>query len=225
MSEVALMTRHGALPVPAFFPDATRAVVRALDAGDLEECGVPVMVNILHLSTHPGISVVGSLNGVHRFMGWQRPLASDSGGFQILSLIGENPSLGSVSEKGFSYRLAPGAEKEMLTPEKCIEKQMRLGSDILFCLDYCTHPEASPEQQQESVRLTVLWARRCKEAFRHEVEQRKLADHPPLLFAVVQGGNNPELRRACVEQLGEIGFDGYGYGGWPIDAAGNCFRR
>ena len=224
-SDRTVHTQHGALCLPAFIPDGTRAVVRAVDSGDLEACGVSgVMVNIIHLASHPGISAIGSLGGIHRFMGWQCPVSSDSGGFQIFSLITENPHLGSVSEKGFTYRMAPGAEKQTLTPEKCIEKQLRLGADILFCLDYCTHPDAPLEQQQESVRLTVAWARKCKETFLQRMEQRRSGEMRPLLFAVVQGGNSAELRRRCAEQLCEIGFDGYGYGGWPLNAEGTLLE-
>lgn len=210
------------MPVPTFIPDATRAVVRSIDSRDLESVSIrALMVNTLHLSTHPGVSTVASAGGVHKFMGWDRPVASDSGGFQVFSLISEDPSLGSVTDRGFTYRTARGGEKQTLTPDKCIERQFKIGSDIMFCLDYCTHPDAPKQMQEESVRLTVAWARRCKETFTRQVEQRRLnPSDRPLLFAVVQGGEAPALRRACAEQLLEIGFDGYGYGGWPISPSG-----
>jgi len=214
----ALSTLHGELPLPAFIPDATRAVVRSADSADLAEAHVPgLMVNTFHLSASPGVSAVASVGGIHSFMGWRGPVAADSGGFQVFSLLSDNPALGSVTHRGFVYRRARGGERQTLTPEKCIGRQFRMGADIMFCLDYCTHPDAPASIQSESVRLTVEWARRCKETFLRQVDQRGLSDHErPLLYAVVQGGNDRELRRVCADQLVEIGFDGYGYGGWPI---------
>lgn len=213
----SLTTRHGELALPAFLPDATRGVVRALDADDLVRVGIPaVMVNTLHLGEKPGASVVKALGGIHRFMGWDRPVSSDSGGFQVYSLAQANPKNVSIGAKGFVYRSGPGAEKRALTPEKCIEKQWSLGSDILFCLDLCTHPSLPEPEQRESVEKTVRWAKSCKEAFERRVSSMRGDATRPLLFAVVQGGESRELRRECAERLLEIGFDGYGYGGWPI---------
>jgi len=216
--KTVLHTLHGELLLPAFIPDATRAVVRSVDSTDLVQAHVPgLMVNTFHLSGSPGVSAVASVGGVHSFMGWRGPVAADSGGFQVFSLLSENPALGSVTDRGFIYRRARGGAKQTLTPEKCIERQFRMGVDIMFCLDYCTHPVAPTRVQSESVRLTVEWARRCKDTFLRQVDQRRLGDHErPLLYAVVQGGNDRELRRFCADQLVDMGFDGYGYGGWPI---------
>ncbi len=212
----ALSTPHGPLPLPAFLPDGTRAVVRTVDTADLERCGVRAfMVNTLHLASHPGSKLMARLGGVHRFMHWNGILATDSGGFQVWSLVTENTKLGTVSKNGFSYRLDKSAPKKLLTPEKCIQKQFLLGSDIMFCLDHCTHPSADRASQIESVEHTVAWAKRCREEF-----DRRRADNPPLLFAIVQGGPDPELRKQCAERLLEIGFDGYGFGGWPIGGEG-----
>jgi len=218
MMRSALNTLHGELPLPAFIPDATRAVVRSADSVDLAEARVPgLMVNTFHLSAGPGVSAVASVGGIHSFMGWSGLVAADSGGFQVFSLLSENPALGSVTDRGFVYRRAKGGERQTLTPEKCIERQFRMGADIMFCLDYCTHPGAPASIQSESVRLTVEWARRCQETFLRQADQRRLGDSDrPLLFAVVQGGDDRELRRVCADQLAEMGFDGYGYGGWPI---------
>jgi queuine tRNA-ribosyltransferase len=212
-----LSTAHGNLSLPAFLPDATRAVVRTLDAADVVACGIDaLMVNALHLAAHPGTAVVAHFGGIHAFMGWDGPVASDSGGFQAFSLVTGSPKLGAVSEHGFTYRLDKAGPKKTLTPEKCIRKQFQLGADILFCLDHCTHPDANPDTQRESVDHTVKWARECKDAFVRELEQRTDQESRPLLFAVIQGGSDGALRRECAERLQEIGFDGYGYGGWPI---------
>ncbi len=217
----ALATTHGRLRLPAFLPDATRGVVRALDSADLAACGVDgLMVNTLHLSSHPGATIVSAMGGIHRFMQWPGPIASDSGGYQVFSLIHESANLGSVSRNGFTYRLAKGHKKQTLTPEKAIQKQFQIGADLMFCLDHCTHPTAGADVQRESVEHTIEWARRCREEFDRRAHQRRDDEGRPLLFAVVQGGGDPALRRECAERLVAIGFDGYGYGGWPVDRDG-----
>lgn len=212
-------TPHGGLKFPVFLPDATRGVIRTLDARDLSECGIEaLMVNAMHLQNHPGVTVISSLGGIHSFMDWKGPVASDSGGFQIFSLMHRGSSEGAVSQHGFSFSLGNEKRRRKLTPETSIHRQLRLGSDILFCLDHCTHPDSDNTVQRESVNNTVRWAKMCKEAFEKIV--KNLDGGRPLLFAVVQGGESRELRRECAERLFEIGFDGYGYGGWPVDAEG-----
>lgn len=217
-----LNTRRGPLALPAFLPDATRAAVRSVDAKDIAGSGIAcLMVNIIHLANRPGISAIKKVGGIHRFMDWPGPIFSDSGGFQVFSLIQESSSLGSVGERGFSYRLAKDDKKRTLTPEQSIQKQFRLGADVMFCLDYCTHPQADDNQQRESVRLTIAWAKRCKQEFERLLKTLENPGSRPLLFAVIQGGSSSDLRKRCSDSLLEIGFDGYGFGGWPIDAQGN----
>lgn len=213
-----MSTAHGDLRLPAFLPDATRAVVKALDAADLIKVGVQgLVVNVFHLGTHPGIGVISALGGAHDFMKWPRPVLADSGGFQVFSLLASSSKLGSVTGKGFTYRVARGARKRILTAEKCIRKQFQMGADIMVCLDHCTHPDAPQQEQRASVENTVRWARGCRREF------DRLSQHTgrkPLLFAVIQGGNDPALRRECAERLFELDFDGYGYGGWPVTRDG-----
>lgn len=216
-----IQTRRGPLDIPAFLPDATRAAVRTLDSQDVEKCNIQcLMVNAIHISNHPGTLVIKAHGGIHEFMRWNKPIFSDSGGFQVYSLIAENAKLGSVTPKGFTYRLEKSGPKNILTPEKSIQKQFQLGADVMFCLDYCTHPDADESTQKESVKLTIQWAQRCKEEFDRQLQSRKSKEKPPLLFAVIQGGNHKDLRRQCTENLFEIGFDGYGFGGWPVDGSG-----
>ncbi len=213
-----LSTPHGSLSLPAFLPDATRGVIRALDAADLEACGVQsVMVNVFHLLVRPGVRTIAEHGGIHRFMNWRGPVAADSGGFQVYSLLTGSPKLGSVTNRGFTYRLEPGGKKIVLTPEKCIQTQFRIHADLLFCLDHCTSLDAPPDEQRRSVEQTVTWARKCRGTYDRWVEQNELErQRRPLLLAIVQGGQDPGLRRECAERLSEIGFDGYGYGGWPV---------
>lgn len=216
-SPTTLRTSHGDLRLPVYLPDATRAVVKALSTDDLEACGIEVLcTNTFHLSTKPGVSVVQQLGGVHRFMGWKGPVFTDSGGFQIFSLLGQKGSGAKVSRDGFAYRTPQGKDVK-LTAEKSIQLQWKLGSDVVVCLDHCTHPAAPADDQRTSVENTVRWARECRSTFDRLVDQRRDQDTPaPLLFAVVQGGEDHALRRECAERLLEIGFDGYGFGGWPV---------
>jgi queuine tRNA-ribosyltransferase len=208
-------TRHGPIPCPAFLPDATRGFVRGIDSSDLESSGVgAVMANAFHLGNAPGCRLIGRLGGLHGFLSWHGPVATDSGGFQIYSLISASGA-GSVSNKGFVHREEGTGRKRLLGPAKAMTRQLRLGADVAFCLDHCTHPDEPASVQRQSVEHTIAWARRCKQVFDRWCEGRKPGDRP-LLFAVVQGGKDLTLRRACAERLLEIGFDGYGFGGWPV---------
>ncbi len=218
----ALRTAHGELVFPAYFPDGTRGVIRSLGGEDLARCGTQgVMVNVFHLLARPGTRRIEALGGIHSFMNWQGPVAADSGGFQAYSLLDGSPGLGVITRKGFAYRMQKGGARRLLTPQKCIEAQFRLGADLMFCLDYCTHPGAPEQVQRESVELTLAWARQCRVTYDRLVEGKRLApEERPALLAVVQGGEDPALRRACAAALVEIGFDGYAFGGWPVTEDG-----
>lgn len=212
-----LTTRRGELALPVFVPDATRGVIRGVPTSRLPGHGVEaLLVSTAHVAMQPGASVVRSAGGIHSFMAWDGPVISDSGGFQVYSLLASPERLASVNDSGFSYRFSPKKKRfHRLTPESCIELQLRLGADIIYCLDYCTHPGAPDSQQEQSVALTIRWARQCRATF-----DRATAGLPagqrPLLFAVVQGGADKDRRARCAQALAEIGFDGYGFGGYPI---------
>jgi queuine tRNA-ribosyltransferase len=211
---------HGRIRFPAFFPDATFGFVRALDSTDLLSCHVVGLVmNVFHLMQHPGSSVVKVVGGLHAMAGWGGPIVTDSGGFQVYSLLRNNPQSGSITKKGFLFRPGAGNRSLLLTPEKSIQLQLSYGTDIAICLDYCTHPDDPASLQEASVAATVQWAQRCRTEFDKQVKARSTPTRP-LLFAVVQGGRNRDLRRACTESLLDIGFDGFGYGGYPFDSEG-----
>ncbi len=213
---------HGRVTLPAFLPDATLGVVRAVDSVDLLQSGVQALVmNTFHLMQRPGSSTVQALGGLHRMSAWPRPIITDSGGFQAYSLIRQNPKAGSLTGNGILFRPEGSNRKLQLTPEKCVQLQMSYGTDVVMCLDDCTHVDDAPEEQAISVQRTIAWAKRCRAEFDRLLAQRKAAGPRPLLFGVVQGGGERDLRRKCAEALLEIGFDGYGYGGWPLDAGGN----
>ena len=215
-----LATRRAALPVPTFLPDATRAGVRGVSSRDLREVGIEgVVVNAFHLLRRPGARVVQAAGGIHRFMDWTGPVLSDSGGFQVWSLIRQDPSRGVIRDNEVIFREPETGERWNLTPERIIGIQLQLGSDILVCLDDCTDADAPDAEQARSVDRTIRWARRCREELDRQMAQRKDAD-PPRLFAVVQGGGVESLRRECATELAAIGFDGFGFGGWPLAADG-----
>src|SRR5262245_41161630 len=218
----ALTTAHGRLATPAFVPDATRAVVRGVPPAALARHGVEcVLVSTAHLANQPGATVVRHAGGIHAFMGWDGPVVSDSGGFQVFSLLNGPTALASVSENGLRYRFSPKAKYRDLTPRRCIETQLRLGSGICQALDYCTHPEAPRAEQERSVDLTLRWAAECRATFDRLVDRdgadRDGTERPrPRLFAAVQAGPHPDRRaRAAGERAGP-GFDGYGCGGFPM---------
>ncbi len=216
-----LQTRRGTLPVPTFLPDATRAGVRGLTSGDLRGVGIEaVVVNAFHLLRRPGARVVQSGGGIHRFMDWDGPVLSDSGGFQVWSLIRQDPARGVIRDREVVFREPETRQKWILTPERVMQIQLQLGSDIMVCLDDCTDAGAPLAEQERSVERTVAWARRSREAFDRLVSGLKGDAIPPRLFAVVQGGGEETLRRQCATALAAIGFDGYGFGGWPLDADG-----
>ncbi len=214
-----LVTRRGRWPVPTFLPDATRAGVRAVSAADLRGIGIEgVVVNAFHLLRRPGARVMQAAGGVHTFMGWDGPILSDSGGFQVWSLIRQDPARGVIRDNEVIFREPSTGEKWNLTPERIIQLQLQLGTDVLVCLDDCTDAGDPEAEQERSVSRTVKWARRSRDEFDRLTAKLDPAQRP-LLFAVVQGGASERLRRACAAELVSIGFDGYGFGGWPFDSA------
>lgn len=224
-TELALA--HGTLRFPVFLPDATQGVVRSVDAVDLLNCGIEaVVMNTFHLMQRPGSSTIDALGGLHDMAGWPRPIITDSGGFQAYSLIHQNPKFGTLSERGITFQPEGAERKYQLTPEKTIQLQLGYGADVVICLDDCTHVNASREEQELSVKRTVAWARRGKAEFERILKQRRVPEEQrPKLFAVIQGGGYLDLRRECAERLLEIGFDGFGYGGWPLDEGGKLLAE
>lgn len=219
----SVTTAHGTLRLPTFLPDATLGVVRALDSVDLEEVAIQgVVMNTYHLMQHPGSSTVQALGGLHKMSGWQHPIVTDSGGFQAYSLVRQNAKYGKMDDNGITFQPDGAARKFQLTPEKCVQLQLSYGSDVVMCLDDCTHVSDSLDEQKKSVERTIRWAQRCRREFDKLVKSKRMSDaNRPLLFGVIQGGGSQELRRECAEALLALDFDGYGYGGWPLDSDGN----
>jgi queuine tRNA-ribosyltransferase len=203
--------KKGTLATPLFFPDATKAVVRSVDSQDILNTKTQgILVNTLHLYLELGKKVIKQFGGIGPLMGWPGALISDSGGFQVMSLAKKGS--GKVTDQGVSFHLNK-KRKVLLTPEKSIDFQLSLNTDLLVVLDDFTPPDATRDQAEATVKRTIEWAKRSKAEFDKQCQNR---EHKPYLIGVVQGGFFPDLRKECSLALSEIGFDGYGYGGWPM---------
>ncbi|MCQ2437173.1 MAG: tRNA-guanine transglycosylase, partial [Clostridia bacterium] len=199
--------------------DATYGAIRAGSFDSVYEANLHgCEMNSYHLMTKPGAKLIKTLGGLHGFTGYKGLILTDSGGFQLYSLIRENSDYGEIRDKEIIFRPDRGQEKLIFTPEKCIQVQMQYGSDIMMALDMCTHPTDPEDVQKRSVELTIKWGERCKAEFDKLTKGKK---EKPLLFGIVQGGADPALRKYCGDALEAIGFDGYGFGGWPLDADGS----
>jgi len=209
-------SKNGDLDLPVFFPDATRAVLKTLDSKDLENTNTEgILVNTYHLYMEVGKDILKAHKGVRGFMNWKGGVISDSGGFQVMSLV-KKAGLGKITDEGVIFR--PSKNRRILfTPEKSIKFQMQINRDMLVVLDDFTPPMSSRSAAFESVERTINWARRSKQEFERLLVKNNIKKQDaPYLLGVVQGGDYPDLRKKCIEELVKIGFDGFGYGGWPI---------
>lgn len=218
-----LVTAHGSLESPFFMPDATRGFIKLADNGEVAQTGTKALVvNTFHLYLRPGLEVVRRSGGIHKFMGWGGPLLSDSGGFQVFSLIHKNPEMGKISDQHIIFKSPLDGSRHIFTPEKSIQIQFILGTDMMVCLDDCPPNDFSRSQLEKAVARTIAWAKRCRQEYDRQVKKRKLkGKRRPLLFAVIQGGAEIDLREHCTRELVKIGFDGYGFGARPVDKKGD----
>lgn len=199
-----LDTPHGTIDTPAFMPVGTAATVKGITPVQLEATGTQIaLANTYHLMLRPGADVVEHLGGLHRFMGWHKPLLTDSGGFQVYSLA----KLRKIDDDGVSFRSHIDGQAVRLDPEAVMRLQNQLGADIIMAFDECPPLPADADDLAIAVRRTVAWAKRCKAAHQREDQA---------LYAIVQGGLDAGLRGACLDQLTEIGFDGYALGGLSV---------
>jgi len=212
------------IKTPIYLPDATQGVVRSLTPEDLKTVGTEaVVVNTYHLLLSLGLEVLEEFGGIGKFMQFPGLIVSDSGGFQIMSLIHQKKTWGRISEKGleFKWRRRGQDEKVWFTPESSIAAQFTIGADIIICLDYFTNPNGTRKEQELSVEITQLWAERSKQEFERQIKLRKYtAKTRPSLMGVLQGGMDRKLREKSAKGLITTGFDLYGYGGWPVNEAG-----
>ena len=207
--------RRGVVETPAFMPVGTYGTVKGMTAEELEAIGAQMILgNTFHLMLRPGIEVVRAHGGLHRFMHWERPILTDSGGFQVFSL----EKLRRVTEAGVEFRSPVDGSKVMLTPERSIEVQHALDADVVMIFDECTPYPASRADAKVSMELSLRWAARSRKAF--DTLKGRDAGGPDgsdaALFGIVQGGVYADLRRASLDGLREIGFDGYAVGGLAV---------
>ncbi|MDP2944192.1 MAG: tRNA guanosine(34) transglycosylase Tgt [bacterium] len=217
-----LKTAHGSLSTPFFLPDATRGFIKLTDneAVARTQTGA-LVVNAFHLYLQPGLKIIERAGGLHKFMDWSGSLLSDSGGFQIFSLIHKNGRPGKITDDKVIFRSPLDGSQHELTPEKSIQIQFTLGTDMMVCLDDCPPNDFSRPDLEKAVARTIAWAKRCKTEYLKQLKKRKLSGAArPLLFAVIQGGAEIDLRSHCAEELVKIGFDGYGFGARPVDKEG-----
>lgn len=200
-----ISTPRGEIRTPAFMPVGTAATVKAMLPESVAATGADILLgNTYHLMLRPTAERIDRLGGLHRFMNWDKPILTDSGGFQVMSLA----ALRKLTEEGVSFKSHIDGSKHMLTPERSMEIQRLLGSDIVMCFDECPALPATQDRVAESMRLSMRWAARSKEAF---------GDRPGhALFGIQQGGVTQELRAESAEKLREIGFDGYAVGGLAV---------
>ena len=202
----ALSTAHGVVQTPAFMPVGTQGTVKSLAPEDLRQVGAQILLaNTYHLFLRPGHRLIAELGGLHRFMGWDGPLLTDSGGFQVYSLA----SLGTVSEEGVRFRSHLDGSEHLLTPELSVEIQQALGADIIHPLDECLAHPIPHAETKASLARTLRWAARSK-----AVHAR--SDGRQAMFGIVQGGGYEEVRRQAVEGICALGFDGYAIGGLAV---------
>lgn len=200
-----IRTPRGEIRTPAFMPVGTAATVKAMLPESVRETGADILLgNTYHLMLRPTAERIARLGGLHRFMNWERPILTDSGGFQVMSLA----SLRKLTEEGVRFSSHVDGSKHLLSPERSMEIQKLLGSDIVMCFDECPALPATEAEVAKSMRLSMRWAQRSREAF---------GDRPGhALFGIMQGGVTPELREESAAALRQIGFDGYAVGGLAV---------
>ena len=199
-----LTTAHGVVDTPVFMSVGTQASVKALDPRELNEMGTQIILgNTYHLNLRPGLDVIRAAGGLHQFMNWEKPILTDSGGFQVFSLA----KIRKVKEHGVEFRSHLDGSMLFIGPKESMEIQRVLGSDIAMCFDECPPHEAPAKDQRLAVERTIRWARECREQPRADGQK---------VFGIVQGGSNPALREECAKALVAMEFDGYAIGGVSV---------
>ncbi|MEM1433453.1 MAG: tRNA guanosine(34) transglycosylase Tgt [Pseudomonadota bacterium] len=209
-----LHTGHGTVETPVFQPCGTYGTVKAMRPADLERVGTQMLLgNTFHLMLRPGDEAIAELGGLHRFMNWSRPILTDSGGFQVFSL----DALRKISEQGVVFRSPVNGDRVELTPERSMQVQHNLGTDVVMQFDECTPYPATVDAARASMELSLRWAHRSK--VEHQALHKRgagIADPQRKLFGIVQGGMYELLREESLAGLVEIGFDGYAVGGLSV---------
>ena len=202
-----LETARGVIETPIFMPVGTLGTVKSLSPEELTGCGAQIILgNTYHLYLRPGCEVIDRFKGLHRFMHWEGPILTDSGGFQVFSLA----RLSKITEEGYTFQSHVDGTRHTLTPENSMDVQLHLDSDIMMCLDQCIQYPASRDEAATALELTARWAKRCQEFW---AENRRPQNN---LFGIVQGGMYPDLRERSAAQLAALDFPGYAIGGLSV---------
>ena len=204
-----IITAYGEVETPVFMPVGTQGTVKAVSNSELRDIGVQLFIsNTYHLYIRPGMDVIKNAGGLHKFINWDRAIITDSGGFQLHSLA----KYCKVNNEGAEFKSHIDGSTHFFTPEKVIEIQNHLGSDIMMCFDECTSYPCSRDYAEQSMELTFRWAKRCKKFFldTHPVDTEQQ------VFGIVQGSTYLDLRRTSVQELTDVGFDGYALGGLSV---------
>jgi queuine tRNA-ribosyltransferase len=227
MKNKILKIRGNSVELPFFMPDATRGLVKFLDVDEVAEAGIEALVvNTLHLYLEPGLKIIKRAHGIHKFMNWQGPILSDSGGYQVFSLIHKNPKMGKITDRGAVFHSPLDGSIHELTPEKAIQIQFDLGVDMMVCLDDCPPNDFSRPDLEKAVERTIAWAGRCKKEYDKQLKRRKIPKNKrPLIFGVIQGGAELDLRERCTCELVKLNFDGYGFGARHVDKEGKFLAK
>jgi queuine tRNA-ribosyltransferase len=203
-------TLRGDIQTPAFMPVGTAATVKAMLPDSVRETGADIVLgNTYHLMLRPGAERIARLGGLHKFMGWERPILTDSGGFQVMSLAG----LRKITEEGVRFQSHIDGHAEFLTPERAMDIQRMLGSDIQMVLDECPALPAEEAAIEKSLALSMRWAARSKAVFSEQTDAERIGR---ACFGIVQGGTFPHLRQRSAHMLQDLGFDGYAMGGLAV---------
>ena len=208
-----LHTAHGAVDTPVFMPVGTQGAVKALTPQHLDEIGASIILgNTYHLMLRPGDELIARRGGLHKFIGWNKPILTDSGGYQVFSLAERRK----IDENGVEFRSHLDGTAHLLTPERAVDIQANLGSDIAMVLDECPALPSTYEIINASVELTSRWAKRCRVRYLQHREEKNGPEPSRKQFGIVQGGTFPELRRKSAELTVAIGFEGYAIGGLSV---------
>jgi len=202
-----MRTSHGVVETPVFMPVGTLASVKSVSPEEIAGAGASIILgNTYHLYLRPGCDVISLFSGLHGFMNWNKPILTDSGGFQVFSLA----KLSKITDEGYTFQSHIDGSSHILTPEKAVEVQISLGSDIMMCLDQCIQYPAEKKEAESALEITTAWAKRCKKTWEERGEKGNA------LFGIIQGGMYKDLRKKSATDLVETGFSGYALGGLSV---------
>ncbi|MCX5711167.1 MAG: tRNA guanosine(34) transglycosylase Tgt [Candidatus Omnitrophica bacterium] len=202
-----LTTAHGQIDTPVFMPVGTHGTVKGITPKELDDCGAQIMLsNAYHLFLRPGLDIIKKAGGLHKFISWDKPILTDSGGYQIFSLA----LLRKLTDKGVEFQSHIDGKKHFLTPDDVLDIQLTLGSDIIMPLDECAHYPCSRDHAEVAMKRTIAWAKQARKSFEHKKTGKQA------LFGIIQGATYDDLRQECAKEIIDMDFDGLAIGGVSV---------